>query len=306
MNARFLGIAIALALGACGSPTPAAAPPEAIAPAPTPTLPALPFVLGEGSARPLAGTSEGLLVERWVSILGGELGTWHGDLRVDRTELALLGEGNVLSFQGLDRNAPPSPEALLDGLMTRVEHVWVEDGRAGRRIVVRLVPSGDEGALLGALDPSTAPRGLQPWLIGAFACDDATLRTSPTPDETLAARCEDLAPRIGAELVARSSVDDDATELFLRELFRLYDSSVAIDLERDADELAGEVVRGASFVPFAATLADATLNATGTVHVARACATTLDHARFVLRAGRTSLSLEREVIATERVSARCR
>jgi hypothetical protein len=105
--------------------------------------------------------------------------------------------------------------------------------------------------------------------------------------------------------VSRATADVAGTEGFLQELFRLGAPAASVEIEREARQLAGDLVPGASFVPFAATIEDGSFSATGTARVGGTCVSSFEHVRFVLRASATSLSLERAVLANEPTDTHC-
>lgn len=308
MRRSFAAVVLAASV-ACGAPAeaPAEAPVtvvEAPAPVPAPApalppqLPSLPFVLAAGAPRPAAGTAEDALVVRWAQILGADPTRADLDLRVDRTDIALVGEGVVLSFQGRDPLRPPSVDALLGASVSRVEHVWVEDGRAGRRVVVRLASQ----------DPlDLVPAGeLVPWLEGVFACDDASI-AEPATIEALRSRCTDMTSQLGMQLRPRlTGAEREQTQRFLTELFRLGAPSDAVEIETEGP-LRGAHSPGVAFVPFEVTADEApdTTTVTGTVRTSRTCGSRIEHQRFVLRVDRTTLTLEHAPLSYEAVTTHC-
>jgi hypothetical protein len=292
---------------ACGAPVEAPAEaPVAVAETPAaapivlpPHLPTLPFVLAAHAPRPAPSSAEDALVVRWAQILGVDPAREDLDLRVDRTDIALAGEGTVLSFQGRDPTSPPPVEALLGGSVSRVEHVWVEDQRAGRRVVVRLAAQDPLD-----LEPSDA---LTPWLAGVFACDDASVAERPSI-EALRSRCTEMTSQLGAQLLARFTrgTEREETQRLLTELFRLGAPSDSVEIESEGP-LRGAHAPGARFVPFEVTVGDRpeTTTVTGTARTSRTCGVTIEHQRFVLTMSPGTLTLERAPLSRETMTTHC-
>lgn len=259
-------------------------------------LPPLPFVLALDDPQPSPGTAEHRVAMRWRELLHLPRHVETFDLRVERTDIDLLGSDRVLAFSGVDPLRALAASEAHGTTAARTELVLVESGLAGRVLVALVAPDAEPA--------DGAPGNVAgPWLVALAACPDDAVREGRPGAEVVLARCEDL--RAGASVSGGEGSATETVRHLLDTLARLEGAGRTYTIVERSADVVGDRVDGERFVAPSVRTRGGVTTLAATIVSSAPCGVGRYHHTLTIRSAPEGLSIDHRLLAVERTPGAC-